>query len=670
MLDSLNAIGWPTEFVYLDFEAYWDSQHTLSKQSYVEFVNDSRFQITGLGVLCGDDASYADTHEGLLQLRDGLVKAYGPRLEGCVVIGHNLFFDAYVLKQHFGIIPKYTIDTLCLARVQDSRADNSLRALCRRYNLPTQKGENAWTKGRSLDSLTDDERAKLREYCEKDVQVTKLLSEKLLQLLPCPEFELYLQNQTLRMFLEPRLMLDIDMAKSLQTDMKLALAKSLRQIPWVMKYKRNKSDNRIRLVRSNVLAKILADLGVDVPYKPGKKGPIPAFAKTDVEFQALCVHENKKVRDVCNARVAARSWPTWEKRVQSMVKQAEAQGGYLGVPLLYYGAHTGRDSGTQNINLQNLPGPGTAGFVTDPILQKLRHCVIAEPGHRLVINDLSQIEARITAWLAGQTNLVKGFADSVDVYSQFATKLFGSIVRKSKASDPPGVAKALGVRRAFGKAAILGCGYGMGANRFYDNCYANKSLRTLFESGQCTKEFVRRLVYLYRDEYSSIVRLWDTMETAMRAAIKYPQLVTSYDLATHTLGHSRRKGGINIYTQADKKRTVVQLPSGRELYYPVARISLVGEDIHYKYGKLWGGSLIENIVQAMARDLFMSFVPTLEAAGMPVVLRAHDELVCVATEQEAESCLACMSEIMTTLPQWAAGLPVAVEGTITPHYVK
>ena len=111
--------------------------------------------------------------------------------------------------------------------------------------------------------------------------------------------------------------------------------------------------------------------------KAGKRGNIPALAQDDLFFQQLLVHPEAIVRELALARKAAKSWPTWIKRVESMRRQAELRGGKLACPLNYYGSHTGRDSGCQNINMQNLPGRGRAGSGTPEVLQKIRNLLKA-----------------------------------------------------------------------------------------------------------------------------------------------------------------------------------------------------------------------------------------------------------------------------------------------------
>jgi len=127
--------------------------------------------------------------------------------------------------------------------------------------------------------------------------------------------------------------------------------------------------------------------------------------------------------------------------------------------------------------------------------------------------------------------------------------------------------------------------------------------------------------------------------------------------------------GLNLWFDEKWNRTVIQLPSGRELYYPQAR---VGKDNSIKdhYSYWWGGSLTENVVQSIARDLFMISVLEIEKSGIPVVLRAHDEVVCLVSKKDGKKELDKISKIMCKTPKWVENLPMKVGGFLSDYYRK
>lgn len=275
----------------------------------------------------------------------------------------------------------------------------------------------------------------------------------------------------------------------------------------------------------------------------------------------------------------------------------------------------------------------------------------------LGIIDLAQIEARLLAWVSGQDDLLKGFANGEDVYSSFATDLFGNPVRKARKTDPPEVGKVLSIRRGFGKDAILGYGYGMGTQKFFDRCLSNVTLKPMFDSGQYNFLFIEKMTKFYRKRYSKIPAFWTNIEKAFKWVIKYP--------------HETKK--IPFFKFWNDNGTVnIQLPSTRCLKYPQARIikDRRGGKIKYKKYYLWGGAITENVVQAIARDIFVEGVLRLDAAGVKTILRSHDEVVVLLPEKDAEKRLQKAIEIFCIVPEWATGMPIAGEGELTKFYKK
>ena len=427
--------------------------------------------------------------------------------------------------------------------------------------------------------------------------------------------------------------------------------------------------------------------------KQGTKKMIPALSKTDAEFQQLLIHSNPKVRDLCNARQMAKSWPLHIKRINNMSDQADASGGLLRVPLHYYGGHTGRWSGGEGINLQNLGGRGRAGSGTHPLIAAMRSLLSTPDGSVLGIADSAQIEARILAWFAGQNDLVEGFAKSEDIYSVFASELFQCYVYKPSDDDPPLIKAFMEIRRGFGKDAILGCGFGMGATKFYQRCIANENLRPLFDSGEYNFAFIDKLVKTYRTTYSKIPQFWQAVEKAFKWVIKYPhESVQIENVNDYTLRFWNDNGTVHL-----------QLPSGRELTYRHCAIKKTtrGSEIRWHWGHLWGGSITENIVQSVARDLLVWWILEMEKAGLNVIFHNHDEIICMLSrnghiltsakilalgtvpkelieassglrvKDEPESDLQQMLDIMCTGPDWAAGLPLNVsEACLSECYKK
>jgi DNA polymerase len=376
--EILQSVNFPTTVVVLDFETYWTDSYSLKKMSTIEYVTDSRFEIIGLGLGnipdgCSDTTNYKCDFilpDKIINFIKFLKNEFGQNLERCTVVGQNIsFFDNLVLSHHFGIIPKYTIDILNLARHEDSQRHNDLEHLCKYYNISVEKGDIKQFKGLTYKQMSPTLQKRLAEYCKIDVIAETELFKLLLPKLSNPDTELRLADHTSKMYLQPRLNFDFELADKLIIEMKQELDKIL-----------SKVNLDIKTIRSNKFVEILQQYLPEnerAPMKYGKRGSIPALAKTDEAFQVLLNHPKDEVRNLAQARLAAKSWPTHIKRVQGMIAQAKAWNGKIAVPLRYYAAHTGRFGGTEGINLQNLPGVGRAGSGTHPLLSKIRGLLVA-----------------------------------------------------------------------------------------------------------------------------------------------------------------------------------------------------------------------------------------------------------------------------------------------------
>lgn len=337
------------------------------------------------------------------------------------------------------------------------------------------------------------------------------------------------------------------------------------------------------------------------------------------------------------------------------------------------------------INLQNLGGRGRTGSGIDPLIGAMRSLLCAPDGYIFSIVDSAQIEARILAWIAGQSDLIEGFKNDEDVYSTFASYLFGCNVRRPIDSDDSNIRKTLKIRRGFGKDAILGCGYGMGADKFFIRCRQNDDLRPLFDSGGYNWLFIDKLIKTYRNTYAKIPEFWKTVEKCFKWVVKYPHEVMRYYVyrGTDTTLH-----GPDLLTFWNNNGTVhIQLPSGRTLNYRHCKLDSKGT-IRWHYGKLWGGAITENIIQAIARDLFGYWILKCEKAKLPVILHAHDEIICLVADQvvqpntaqqallegakmnTANLDLNAVINIMRQCPVWAEGLPLDAEGELSGVYKK
>ena len=601
------------DLVTLDFETYYANDYSLGLARYntSEYIRDEQFLIHGVGIACAGHKPYwVAGHDEALRECQQLELTERP------VVAHNMAFDGFILHEHGGIHCGMYLDTLSMARlVVGHHVSLSLDNLAKIFGLGSKIEGLENTKNKR--TLTVDEARRLGEYCINDVELTEQLFRKLVQY--APDEELRLIDLTMRMFCDPRLVLDADLVQ-------LALERQVSQKNATIAA----TSAAIEELRSsNKFAEMLRICGVEPPMKPSPSNPdkqIYAFAKTDPAFRALQNHQQEEVRLLAEARLSARSTINETRAIRLLIAGKDYP---LPVLLNYAGAHTLRWSGGNKLNLQNLPRKGL-----------LRMSIMAPEGHMLVIFDLSQIEARLVALFCGQLDLLEAFASGEDVYVKMAARIY------NKQEED-----VTGDERFIGKICVLGMGYGMGW----------KKLRLMLRMGfmglpmEVSEEFARRVVNTYRAVSSHVVTTWERL-TMMLHQMAYNKEL-NYQFGPVTLQY----------------RSVL-LPNGTTLKYP--GLKAYEEEITYqsRYGKnyIWGGSLLENIVQALARCVIAEHMLSIADLGDEyfVATMTHDEIVTIVPSESAESAYAKIEEIMTTPPLWAPDLPLAVEGAYDARYVK
>ena len=666
----LQACYYPKVVVVLDFESYFDEEFSLTKQPTIEHVTDPRFEVLGVSVHQQTQPftewapHFWAGEKGTAQILDHLTRQYGQNLEGCTLVAHNAYFEACVLAWRYNIRPRYFIDTMGLHRHYSARAPHDLGTIAKEFGLPA-KGDTSqfkgWTyrtrlkkaRGRKKPptlrpKITDERLAELASYANRDAKIEWELFKLLLPRFSRPQVELPIMQHTLDIWTTPHLAVDYEFGEDLasQMDAKVdefvaATGHTLEEIS---------GNNSFE----DLMVAAMAEVGETPPFKPAKtkRKRALAIAQADPERELLLNHHHAPVRRLMEARVALKSWPNHASRVRSIISQCRAAGDRLCVPLKYHGAHTGRWSGGESINLQNLSARNP-----EPLINRVREVIVAPEGYLLSVADASQIEARVLAWEAGQTDLMERFANGEEIYAVFAQEVLGKPVRKPRKTDPPEVQKVMDWRRnAVGKTGVLGCGYCMGPSKVVG-----------YTNGLVDLPMAEQIVKTYRRTNPKIVQYWKDIEDAFAVSVKYGR--------TETVGHCR------IFPDPeDPEITVIELASGRWLRYHKPKVKGMGWDREIrvwnpkfkKYDHVYGGLLTENVIQAMSRDLLGEALLNTEAHvdGCPVALTVHDELVGVAPAPKAEVALGVMIECLSTPPAWAAGCPLAAEGEVLERYGK
>ena len=596
--------------LYLDFETYYDVQVSLGKMTTVQYVNHPDFKVWGVGLKMNDGETEwfgeDQYEEALLQIP----------WEDTAVVCHNTLFDAYILTQYVGVYPAFYYDTASLSRGLYPNESASLKNVALRLfpnDLSMRKGEEL-VNAKGIRDLSPELDTQIGGYCIQDVDLTYAIFHLMMK--GYPQDELDIIDLTVRMFVEPKLILDREMLIEHKATIKQQTAEAI------------EASGTTREIMASQLkfAQYIEELGITVPTKksPTTGQQIPAFSKTDsayIQMQNM-YPEHKHLWD---GREAVKS-RIEETRAQRFLESTNPDGTFS-VPLRYYAAHTGRFGGTESINLQNLPRGS-----------KLRTAVMAPQGQYLYIVDLSNIEARMLAWLAKEADLLDAFAAGRDVYSEFASQIYGYPVTKANKLE-----------RYVGKTAILGLGYGMGPDKFKD---ALKNGKPSVDIGQST---AIAIVAQYRAMYPNIPMLWNGCKHAL-----------------FTMNHTQNKEG-RPYGPLIIKYGCIELPNGMHLKYP----ELTYSDGNFVYNsgkgmiKTYGARLTENIVQSLARIVITEQM--LEIQRMPevqVVLQVHDEIISIASNVGADETLDKILAIMKTPPSWCLDLPLDAEGGYSQRYDK
>jgi DNA polymerase len=610
-----------TDIVTVDFETYYDKDYSLAKMTTEAYIRDPRFEVIGVSVKVNDAETdwYSGSDPGrFLMSLDW---------SGKWMLAHNCAFDAAILSWHFDIHPGFLLDTMSMARPMHANGCGvSLKALAQLYGLQAKGDEVVHALGKRRKDFTPAELNRYADYCIGDTNITYDLFETLRQVIPRTALasELMCIDTTLKMFTEPMLVLD---KPKLEAHL---LAERTRKEKILAKLG---GDNAKALLNSNPkFAEVLRTLGVEPPMKTSKTTgePAYAFAKDDKAFLALQEHPDPRVQAVVGARLGTKS-SLEETRTQSFIEIAER--GPLPVPLKYYAAHTGRFGGYDKINLQNLPRGGA-----------LRDAICAPDGYTLVTCDLSQIEARVLAVIAGQWDLAQAFREGRDIYSEFASKFYGWTVNKTNK-----------VERFVGKTSILGLGFGMGWEKFQHTLAIGQGgVKAVVSADQA-----RNLVDIYRRTNSHVVKFWEEVDAAINDMFMG--------------GCGELAGGLIQY---DPQGMI--LPNGMRIDYPklkrgkrgfeyVNDMRLYNKDPENGWTNIYGGKATENLVQAIARIIIIEMMNKI-AKRYRVVLQVHDEIITCVPDADVPVARAFMEKVMNTPPKWLPQIPVACESGVGKTY--
>lgn len=613
--------------LFLDFENYYDDVYSVKKITPAEYIFDDRFETICLGVAEGGNDGYVVDGPDVAKF----ISSLDPRRTTTVTF--NSLYDNSILAWRYNFVPHRLVDSLGMARaLLGSRLKSlSLGAVAEYLGVGAKGDEIHKAKGMRREDLlrNPDLWDSYRAYCLNDTLLLREIFARLHREFPKEEYAIL--DLVLRCCIEPTFHCDVALLRA-----------HLARI-------RQAKDHLIGLVGADKEAisgnksfvSLLQGAGVEIQYKAGARGPIPAIAKTDKFMQDLLEDPREDVQCLAAARLGVKS-TIEETRSQRLITLASLpwpnNASLMPIPLRYSGAHTWRLSGDWKVNMQNLP----SARMGDPILRK---ALIAPPRHKVVVGDLAQIEARLVAWFCNCGMLLDEFKNRRDPYSLLASIIFGVKVDKETMG---------GVARHIGKAGILGCGYGMGANTFFERTKA--ASRSQLKPHQLeqfnavwTTDLAETSVQAYRRKYTEVRSMWSALNTALEG----PWMGGRPKIADWVHGPIR-------ITHRDGCGIVVG-PCGREIRYPspicidnqlywcpgkplllsyALRQFVEGAWREHYAGvpsKIYGAALLENIIQFLARVvMFEIAVRVNKIYGLRFIHQVHDELVYIVPEEDLD----------------------------------
>lgn len=657
-------------YLTLDFETYYDKEINLKKLTTQAYVMHPQMEVLMVAVKFNDDP---------VQVIDGEnIPTFFSTVDwsNTAVIAHNAVFDGSILYWRYGVRPAVLIDTMSMAQalgVQTLAGSASL-ATCIRllqeagYAVPPKGTEVLDALGKRRADFTPQQWAAYREYCKNDTDITWFLFKVLRQYLT--DEEMRFQDIILRCYTEPRLTVDIP---TVEYELNRCRTYKAEQLAEVCKMFNTTQDELSAHLRSNdKFAEVLRSMGgiTEEELEQGKTGTfiIPtkvsektgkttwAFGKTDVAFKELCEHDDPKVQSVCQARLAAKS-SIDETRCLKFLEY----GSYGFLPMGYKigGAHTNRMSGGSagSANMQNLPSGRREGQS-----DLLRRSIIARGNYVIINYDASQIECRVLAYTANQTDVLGVFASGGDVYSFAASKIHGipyqEIVDGRKSSDPA-TAHKYSMMRQYGKTATLALGYGQGAQGFQRYALLNAGINmTMDESA--------RTVRAWRDANGFITGFWRMCDQALATMVAGGQMYFGGPDGKMFFADGNRY----IF---GRKVAGIRMPNGLWLNYPNLSADFTNprrpQYFYDKCGyngkplktKVYSGLVAENITQALAFAIMKTQAVWI-AQYYPIVMNTHDEWCIVVPREQAEVAAEYMHRCMCTAPEYIKGITLASEG--------
>lgn len=669
--------------LFIDFESYYDDDYNLSKFTNYDYIAHEFFKLHSVSYVRGrdPDVKLVWGHQESLDAIQAEITAN----PNTVIVAQNTMFDGTVLTKN-SIIPRHFLDIMGMSRAWfKQQLYHNLNAILERLfpDDPTMRKSDGLNDTKGIRVLNEMLQGVLGPYNIRDVELLRAAFYEFMRL-GFPKSELPVLDLTLQMSCVPRFMADVPLLettrdaaqKNQQEKVAAALefmrtngsdkfnpiffcsADSRNKAVWKTKkaynedYRdefgmgpTNKDDEAIKFLSSNQKFEYVLThkFGVKVPMKESptakKRGDfelIPALGINDVEFQELMA-ERRDLHIIWEGRIASKSNIEYTRAV-TLMRLAEIFDGHIILPIKYSAAHTDRFGGGDGVNPQNFTRGGNH-----------RKSLRAQEGMTVHVRDSSNVELRMSAAFCEHHEKLELFRQGGDPYITMANKIFGYMCNKH---DHP-------TERGVGKATELGCGYGMGRDRFrnYLNAGPLGMPPTFLEDIPALAGEVNpylTVVNAYREQNWPIPEMWRKLERVL--------MDMTYEKTDTTLGPLR----ITFERMTGPNGLSLQYP---QLGYRNKQWSYLSAD---GWTNLFGGKVLENIIQFLSRigicDQMVMIAAMAEYLGGRCVLQVHDEIVTLIWDEITDKFDDFANEVMHANLPWMPTCPLASEADIGPTY--
>ncbi len=607
------------QIVVLDFETYFADDYTLSKLSTEQYIRDPRFEAHGAAIKWSPSvpARWYDEKDMRHVLKEH-------DWSDTLLICHHANFDGFILSHHYGVVPKLYGCTLNMARLLlGNHIGVSLDSVREQFGIPLKKTPYHLFRGKHWQELDAATQELVADGAEDEVEsIYKIFGEMLKQF---PPTQLEVVDCLVRMFVNPVLIGDGHFFKKVW-DAEATKKQTLLADLGVTEADLQSADRFIELLREQ---------GVEPEFKEGKNKPIPCFAKTDQFMKDLLESEDDVLAGLAQARLGVKSTI---QQTRAATLGWTASRGPLPVYIRAYGARTTRPSGGDGSNWLNMK-KRDPDMPEDPTNINLKGGICAPLGYLLAALDLAQIECRILNEVAGQSDVMDLFRQGGNPYSRLAASFYGYPVEK----------KTHPTEYQCGKVIELQAGYQSGGEKIRATLRNKAKILISPEDGVKARD-------AYRKTHPAVVDLWKQGGRM---------------LARLAGGPPCQWGPVEI------RDGRMWLPNGAPLIYDTINFfrDTENSDEYWRvktrrgWEKIYGGKLVENLIQALAWNLVSDAMVRINRLGYRTLNCPYDELLILVPHdgQEHQHLQRCKDEMTRPVP-WLPNLPLGVEGELSERY--